>query len=212
LGFTLEQTAKILASCGDDGDMTPFLEERLSQVHREISHQRQIAEEIQIILEGERKEAMSEQFDVVEKELEPQLICGIRFTGTYDAIGKRFSTLYKHAARYAAGKPLGLYYDQEYKEDDADIEAAVPVKKRVDLPGISCRELPGGQFVSTVHPGPYDQIGDSLSKLMEYCQKKNLAFTGPHREVYLKGPGMILPRNPKNYLTEVLLPVESDRG
>ena len=29
------------------------------------------------------------------------------------------------------------------------------------------------------------------------------------REVYLKGPGMIFKGNPKNYLTEIQLPVEA---
>ena len=31
----------------------------------------------------------------------------------------------------------------------------------------------------------------------------------PSREVYLKGPGMILRGNPKNYLTEIQIPVKT---
>jgi effector-binding domain-containing protein len=31
----------------------------------------------------------------------------------------------------------------------------------------------------------------------------------PTREVYLKGPGMIFRGNPKNYVTEIQIPVES---
>ena len=82
--------------------------------------------------------------------------------------------------------------------------------KAVD--GISVRELPGGKCVTLLHKGPYDQMGRSYEKAFRYVKEKGYRVVTPTREVYLKGPGMIFRGNPKNYLTEIQIPIESDDG
>jgi hypothetical protein len=42
-------------------------------------------------------------------------------------------------------------------------------------------------------------LGESYKKLYEAIHKKKVKTKLPSREVYLKGPGMILKGNPKNY-------------
>jgi len=53
------------------------------------------------------------------------------------------------------------------------------------------------------HKGPYEQLGRSYARIMEYIQKRNYEAQLPIREVYIKGPGMIFRGNPKKYLTEI---------
>ena len=106
------------------------------------------------------------------------------------------------------GKPIGLYYDMEYKEDGADIESCFPVKKKVESKEISFRDLSGGKCVSLIHQGPYDQLSRSYGKLFDYIKSKNYTAKSPIREVYLKGPGMIFKGNPKRYLTEIQIMVD----
>ncbi len=60
---------------------------------------------------------------------------------------------------------MTLYYDGEYKEDDADFEPCFPVRKGLNENGISVRELKGGKCVSLIHQGPYDTLGDSYKKI-----------------------------------------------
>jgi effector-binding domain-containing protein len=107
-----------------------------------------------------------------------------------------------------SGKPFLLHYDQEYREDDADFEACFPVRQARDVEGISVRELPGGHCVSLLHRGPYDELGRSYAKLIDYIGQKDLKVSTPSREVYIKGPGMIFRGNPKKYLTEIQFLVE----
>ncbi len=71
------------------------------------------------------------------------------------------------------------------------------------------RELPGGRFVCLLHRGPYEELGRSYRKVFESIEAKGLKPAVPSREVYLKGPGMIFRGNPKKYLTEIQVPVES---
>jgi effector-binding domain-containing protein len=102
-----------------------------------------------------------------------------------------------------------LHYDTEYKEGDADFEACMPVKQSRPVDGVSVRELPACRCVCLIHKGPYDTLGPSYAKVLKYVKDKGYSILSPTREVYLKGPGMIFRGNPKKYLTEIQIPVES---
>ena len=149
-----------------------------------------------------------ENFEIEEKEVETILIAGYRMKGKYHEIGKGFSKLGKKFGRHINGKALGLYYDAEYKEDEADFEACFPIRKGSDVEGISVRELKGGKCVSLIHKGPYDTLSESYKKVFSAFNEKGFKKSLPTREVYIKGPGMIFKGNPKNYLTEIQLFIE----
>ena len=81
----------------------------------------------------------------------------------------------------------------------------MPVRqaKAPAVDGVAVHELPGGRCVSLLHKGPYEQLGRSYAKVMQYVKDKGYGVAMPTREIYLKGPGMIFRGNPKNYLTEI---------
>jgi effector-binding domain-containing protein len=133
------------------------------------------------------------------------LIAGYRMRGKYSDIGKAFGILAKAVGRHINGKAMNLYWEDEYKEDDADFEPCFPVRKGKDVEGISIRELKGGKAVSLIHKGPYEQLGESYKKILAYIKEKGYETQLPLREVYLKGPGMIFKGNPRNYLTEIIM-------
>ena len=86
---------------------------------------------------------------------------------------------------------------------DADYEACVPVSREIEAPGIDCRTLPGGRAVTTVHQGPYTALGESYQRITDYVKEKGLSVLIPSREIYIKGPGMLLKGNEQKYLTEI---------
>ncbi len=143
------------------------------------------------------------EFEIEEKEVETMLIASYRMKGKYSEVGKGFGVLAKNLGREINGKAMCLYYDGEYKEDDADIEICFPVRKGKDAEGISVRELKGGRCVSLIHKGAYEFIGESYKKIFGYINERDYKTFVPSREVYIKGPGMIFKGNPKNYLTEI---------
>lgn len=148
-------------------------------------------------------------FEVEEKQLTPVLIAGVRMKGKYSDCGEGFARIDKKLGRYINGKAMNLYYDGEYRENDADFEACMPVKKIVDVEGISIREIPGGPCVTLLHKGPYEELSRSYEQIMQYIKDKQYEIILPTREVYLKGPGMIFKGNPKNYLTEIQMLIKS---
>src|SRR5207249_1140452 len=72
--------------------------------------------------------AKSSTYDVQEKVLDPMLIGGVRMKGKYPDCGKGFTKIGRALGRYIAGKPLLLHYNCEYREDDADFEACMPLR------------------------------------------------------------------------------------
>ena len=146
--------------------------------------------------------------NVSEKNLDAMLVAGIRMKGRYSECGKGFARLGRGFGRLICGTPLLLHYDSEYREDDADFEACLPIRQRKSVEGASVRELPAARCVALVHKGPYDQMGRSYAKVLKWIKDRNYKVVLPTREVYLKGPGMIFRGNPKNYVTEIQIPVE----
>jgi DNA-binding transcriptional MerR regulator len=207
--FSIEDISTVFPECGDDADILSHLERQKQFLQQRISEDRDIVHSLAEIIakEKEAKQLLETgKFAVEEKSTEPALIAGIRMKGRYSECGAAFSRLGKAIGRYICGKALCLYYDGEYREEDANFEPCFPIRKRVEAEGISVRELPGARCLSLVHRGPYDQLGRSYAKILKEANERKVNIALPTREVYVKGPGMIFKGNPKNYLTEILLP------
>jgi len=142
-------------------------------------------------------------FDVEEKTIDTLLIAGRRMKGRYQDYGDGIKIVAKQVGRHINGKAMCLFYDAEYKEEDADFEPCFPVRKGSGTDEVSVRELPGGRCVSLIHKGPYDTLSESYRTLFSYIKEKGYKTLLPSREVYLKGPGIIFKGNPNNYLTEI---------
>ncbi len=147
-------------------------------------------------------------FEVEEKTLPSVLIAGFRMKGRYEDIGSGFSKVGSAMGFNIKGRPLGLFYDEEYQEDGADFEACMPIRKEKKAKEVSVREIPGGRAFTLLHRGPYDNINLSYDKLMTHVKAQGLTIKRPSREVYIKGPGMIFKGNPSKYLTEIQMLVE----
>jgi DNA-binding transcriptional MerR regulator len=211
LDFPVSEIASILKSAGDEKRLLDAMERHKEVLVKRVRQLRQAVKSIDQFIAQERQATMMAQanFEVQEKVLSPMLIAGIRMNGRYSECGKGFAKLGRTFGRHISGHPLLLHYDTEYKEDDADFEACMPLKQGKAVDGISVRELPGGRCVSLVHQGPYDQLGHSYAKILKYVRDKDYTIATPTREVYLKGPGMIFKGNPKNYLTEIQMLIEA---
>ena len=206
--FSIADIREILASCEDDADLVEHLDRQKTALRDRIRHHQSVVRSLDEIITTEREADMNtrqSRFEIEEKTIEPMLVAGVRMTGRYDECGQGFSKIGRAMGRQIRGKPLCLYYDGEYKENDADFEPCIPVRKAKQVDGISVRELPGGRCVSLVYQGPYGDPGHgrSYEQIFEYIKSRDYRILLPSREVYLKGPGMIFRGNPRKYLTEI---------
>ena len=209
LEFSLDEIKELLRHKGDDEGLLDSMRRQRSVLVERIARFRKAVRAMDRYIADERQAqamATSNGYEVLEKTVDPVLVAGIRMKGKYSDCGKGFAKLGRSFGRHICGKPLMLHYDHEYKEDDADFEAAMPVRPAAagkGADGVSVRELPGGRAVTLIHKGPYDTLGHSYAKILQYVKSRKYEIVSPTREVYLKGPGMIFKGNPKNYLTEI---------
>lgn len=208
--FSIEDIAAVLAECSDEADILGYLERQKNSLQRRIQEDRDIVRSLKEIISKEKaaKQLLEGGNLVVEeKVVEPALVAGIRMKGKYSDCTKAFSLLGKTVGRHISGKALCLYYDGEYRDGDADFEPCFPIGKEISEDGVSVRTLPGCRCLSLVHRGAYDQLGRSYAKILKRASELKLKISLPTREIYTKGPGIIFKGNPKNYLTEIQLPV-----
>jgi DNA-binding transcriptional MerR regulator/effector-binding domain-containing protein len=211
LDLTIEEIGAILRDAKDDADLRDIMERQKALLESKIKRYRMIVRSLNQFLAAEaetRKLMTKPTFQVEEKTILPLLIAGIRMKGRYANSGTGFSRIGKSLGRYICGKPMLLHYDAEFRQDDADFEACMPVRTEKQVDGISIRRISGGRCVSCLHNGPYEQMGRSYAKILDYIRGKGYEVQMPTREIYLKGPGMIFAGNPSNYLTEIQIMIE----
>jgi DNA-binding transcriptional MerR regulator len=208
--FSLAEIKEILDECDEEEEMLEQLHNKLGEIEKKIDRFKEISRSIEslIIYERENKMKAEEDFDIEEKEVETMLIAGCRMKGKYNEVGEGFKMLGKVMGKNINGKAMNLYYDGEYKEEDADFEPCFPIRKGSSSDKITVRELPGGKCVALIHKGPYETLTESYKKIYGYINEKGCKTKLPTREVYLKGPGMIFKGNPINYLTEIQFMLE----
>lgn len=204
-GFSLVEIKQILSEFSDDADLKGQLQSKRKEIESKMRHFQEISQSIDTILrqEGAFRMTKESQFEIEEKNVDTLLIAGYRMKGAYHEIGTGFAALGKSVGRHIRGKGMGLYYDGEYKEVDADFEACFPVRKGTSTESVSVRQLTGGKAVCLIHKGPYDTLHLSYKRLFEYLTDNSYKLQLPTREIYQKGPGMVFKGNPKNYLTEI---------
>lgn len=211
--FSLSEIQPLMANYTEDGDILSFLQSRQAAVKQEVQALTSISRAIDTIVRKETEvKTMSDQDNYqIEVKLQPALeVVATRWQGQYQETGKAMSLLYKAAGRHAGGPAFNLYFDGEYKEQAADIESCLPVKRVFSVKTCEYKVLPAGEFVTLIHKGPYETIGSSYAKLFDYLKAEGLSGDLPTREVYLKGPGMLFKGNPERYLTELQIPLKSE--
>jgi DNA-binding transcriptional MerR regulator/effector-binding domain-containing protein len=211
LEFPLADIKEIVRHGGDEQTVLDTLERHKALIEQKVRRLRKVARSLEQFISDERqaRDMAQAKYEVQETVLEPVLVGGIRMKGRYSDCGKGFGRLGRALGRYICGKLL-LHYDTEYKEDDADFEACFPIRQARAVDGVSVRELAGGRCVTLLHKGPYDQMGHVYARILKHVKAKGYSVVMPTREVYLKGPGMIFKGNPRNYLTQIQVPVEGE--
>jgi len=207
LGFSLQEIKGIVGGCQDDAQLAEYVQKKITEIGLAIRKYQGVQADLRLFLASIKEDKMIYKTNIENEEIPEMLLSSIRFQGKYHEVGPKFAALFKAAGGNAAGKPFSLYYDGEYKEEHADIEACLEVKKEIRKAGISCRRLPGGKALTLLHYGPYEELGRSYQKLYEACRERNFEVVLPMREQYLKGPGMIFRGNPKKYVTKLIFMV-----
>jgi len=198
-----------------DADDRTLALERLLEHRDRLSAQLAARERMLAYLESiiqQKERIMPYEIDI--SDVQPQRIAAVRFNTNLERIAKDiqagFGTLIRGLGRAgvaAAGAPLIVYHDIIDRENDGDVELCVPVAAAFEADGdVYGRELEGGAMATTVHQGPYEQIGPAYQTIMSWIAENGREIAGPPREIYLNDPREVAP---EKLLTRIEFPVYS---
>lgn len=215
LGFSLEQIGQMVPDAASADALSPeqmrgLLRLKRAEVRQQIEVEQARLARLESRLKQIEKESKMPDYEVVIKQVDKMKIAGVRdVVASYSSVGPLYGELFAALGQHGvtpAGPMMAIYYDEEYKESDVDVEAAVPIaggslpKGRVVI-----RELPGTAVASLVRPGPYDDFTPAYQALMGWIEANGYQIIGPNREIYLRGPEPGV--DPAEYVTEIQFPV-----
>ena len=119
-------------------------------------------------------------YDVVIKQIEPQLVASVRDTlPNYPAVGRLFDEVYGYPARSGVNGleavGVAIWHDDEYKTSDIDGEAAVLLKQPIpEDERVKVHQLPAATMASVVHKGAYNTLSQAYEAVGRWTQPRTL--------------------------------------
>jgi AraC family transcriptional regulator len=157
---------------------------------------------------------MSSSIEVTVKKTEPMTVAFLSKKGPYTLIGDTFGKLYGWIGEKGyipAGPPLGVYFNapEQVPAEELLWEICSPIAGDVTLSGpnekgLGVKRMEGAEVASTMHKGPFDQVGHTIHALEAWIAENGYEIVGPYEEVYLSDPGKT---TPEELLTEARFPV-----
>lgn len=144
------------------------------------------------------------------KDIEPVKVAYIRYKGPVNEASKVFPNVFKAIRGKAAGAPFFCYYKMNPETKTGEMDLCVPTMETPDTNGITTKEMPRIKAACVTHIGSYETIQMAYQAIEKFAKENNLMLQPPFREVYIKGPGMLIKGNPNKYITEILFPLKED--
>ena len=151
-------------------------------------------------------------YDIEEKKLEPQPILSIRTSCQIAEIGAVLKEILPEVFRHLdelgvrpSGPPFTRYHN--FDGTNCEIEAGFPVAEPQSPEGrVQAGELPGGNVITTIHTGPYEQLPQAHDALDEWLRDNGGKSRGAQWESYVTDPGT--EPDPLKCQTELIWPVD----
>lgn len=211
LGLTLEQVRELLQSESLSAEqIRGMLLLSQKQAEEQIREQRARIAMIENRLRLMDVTGVLPEFEIVVQEIEPMLVATVRCkVDDYREIGGLLGQIFDYLRSESLdpqGPPLVIYHDGEYHEQDADVEAAVPVRKSTaGNQDIVLRELTGGKMAVVVYQGSYRTLHLAYAAIARWIEHHDYRICGPNREIYLRGPSDRAA--PETFITQIQFPV-----
>ena len=224
LGFSLEQVSGMLEEDLSTDQLLGMLKLKRAEVEEQMKSEQQKLGRLEVRIRQMSEWPQSATYDVVLRDIEPELVAAYREVAPDDdRLQQMFEMLETYVARYEGARadkpPLSIYYDDEYREKDMDVEVAVPLRYPIpENESMRVRQLPRLSNVAcVVHVGEYSGIYQAYNALLAWIEANDFQMTGPIREIYIRYgadglefelPSTYLADDKHEYVTELQLTVE----
>ncbi len=212
MGFSIDEVGDILPHLADDAYMEHVLRAKMDEVKQAIDLEQAKLLRLAQMSDALQKERTIMLYDVELKKLPAVKVLALRGTiPHYRDEGMLWERLGKFIAENdiaCHSDGYSVYYDEEYKEENPEVEIAIPVDAfGRDADGFAFKELPEIELAATLRfSGPFDGGYDAASeKLANWMEDNGYEFAGHLRGHVLTSPDE--QADPEKWLTELQAPV-----
>lgn len=213
MGFSIDEIGEVLPHMENPDYMDRVLRTKMAVVRLSITAEQEKLDMLIEMSDNVRKEKKIMVYEVKLQELPSIKVLTLRSTiPQYRDEGILWEKLGKFMGENGivmADNGYSTYFDEEYKENDPDVEIAIPVEKLGESNGeFIYKEYPPIQLAATVRfSGPFDGGYDAgCEKLASWMEENGYEFAGN-----LRGHTIVSPmdeENPEKWLTELQAPVK----
>lgn len=147
-------------------------------------------------------------YEIKIKDIESVRVAAMSYNGPVDGASKVFPTVFKSIKGKANGAPFICYHAMDPETKIGEMELCVPTAENPKDNAVMVKEIPRVKAIYLTHIGPYDTLPMAYEAIHNHVQENGLSIQPPWREIFIKGPGMILKGNPNKYITEIQFPLK----
>ncbi len=212
LGLSLEQVAQVLNEDVSPEQLRGMLRLQQARLQQHITEEQARLARVEARLQEITREHTMPDYDVILKQVEPQLVVSVRDTlPSYPAVGRLFGVLERYLARVGAYSPdligAAIWHDDDYKTQDIDGEAVIYLKQPVpESVRVKVYMLPAATMASVIHKGAYNRFHQAYEAIMRWIEANGYSIVGPNREIYLYCLEPVR-QDDETYVTEIQFPV-----
>jgi effector-binding domain-containing protein len=150
------------------------------------------------------------EYQIEIRDIEPIRVAFMRYKGIATEANKVFPNVFKAIKGKTNGAPFINYYVMNQETKMGELDLCVPTAETPIANGIEVKEMPRVKAVCITHIGSYEDLIKAYEAIDQYAAEHNLQLQPPFREVFIKGPGMLLKGNPAQYITEIMFPIKEE--
>jgi DNA-binding transcriptional MerR regulator len=199
IGLSLDDIGSTLNGGTPVDHIKQLLQVKKSEIQERLNLDARRLRRVEIWLDRVDHEGLIPAGIYIRRKTIPEVrVISKREKGTYEETTlKLYQEIMEYIDRFGneetpviAGPVTGLFYDDDYKETDADIEVAVPISGEVPVheSSFEIKTLPEVDVISAVYKGPSYDIHRTYAQIMEYAEVHKLKLDTPLREIYLTYP------------------------
>ncbi len=147
-------------------------------------------------------------YEIEIKDIEPITVASMRYIGPVTNASRQFPNVFKSIRGRSSGTPFFCYHTIDLTTGIGEMDLCVPTAQIPNGNGVTLKELPRVKAVCLTHIGTYDTLPMAYETIHKYIQENELFIQSPWREVFIKGPGLLIKGNPNKYITEILFPLK----
>ena len=144
------------------------------------------------------------------REIEPIRAAYMKYRGDAAKANRMFPKVFQSVRGKTNGSPFFSYLSMDPETKMGNMELCVPTQETPAGSSVNVKVFPRIRALCVTHTCSYDTLFQAYAAIDHFAAEHHLVLRPPFREIFLKGPGMIIKGNPDKYITEIQFPIEED--